>query len=266
MGEGDAIISDELNHGSIIDGVRLTKTDRKIYPHLDMKGLDNALKETKSARRRLVVTDGVFSMDGDIAPLDQIVELAEKHDAIVMVDDAHGDGVLGKDGRGIVDHFNLHGRVDIDMGTLSKAFACLGGYIAGRQELRDYLINRARSFIFTTAHPPCVTAAIMESLKIVQDEPQHLKKLWDNTKHFKEGLRDLGFNIGRSQTPITPVIVGESSKAVELSKKLFENGVFPLVSKDTARVRNIVTAQHTKEDLDFALKTYEKVGKEMKLI
>ena len=272
MGEGDVIISDELNHGSIIDGVRLTKAEKKIYPHLDMAGLEKALKESQSARRRLVVTDGVFSMDGDIAPLDRIVELAEKYDAITMVDDAHGDGVLGKDGRGIVDHFNLHGRVDIDMGTLSKAFGCLGGYIAGRQELRDYLINRARSFIFTTAHPPCVTAAIMEALKVVQDEPQHLKNLWNNTRFFKEGLRDLGFNIGRSQTPITPVIVGESAKAQQLSRSLFEHGVFvkpivyPLVSKDTARVRNIVTAEHKKEDLEFALGVYEKVGKEMKLI
>ncbi len=272
MGEGDVIISDELNHGSIIDGVRLTKADKKIYLHLDMAGLEKALKESQGARRRLVVTDGVFSMDGDIAPLDRIVELAEKYDAITMVDDAHGDGVLGKDGRGIVDHFNLHGRVDIDMGTLSKAFGCLGGYIAGRQELRDYLINRARSFIFTTAHPPCVTAAIMEALRIVQDEPQHLKRLWDNTKFFKEGLRNLGFNIGRSQTPITPVIVGESATAQKLSRSLFEHGVFvkpilyPLVSKDAARVRNIVTAEHTQEDLQFALDVYRKVGREMKLI
>jgi glycine C-acetyltransferase len=272
MGEGDAIISDELNHGSIIDGVRLTKSEKKIYPHMDMTGLEKALKETQAARRRLIVTDGVFSMDGDIAPLDQIVELAEKYDAITMVDDAHGDGVLGKDGRGIVDHFNLHGRVDIDMGTLSKAFGCLGGYISGRQELRDYLINRARSFIFTTAHPPCVTAAIMEALRVVQDEPQHLKRLWDNTKFFKEGLRDLGFNIGRSQTPITPVIVGESATAQKLSRALFDHDVFvkpivyPLVSKDTARVRNIVTAEHTQEDLQFALDVYKKVGNEMKLI
>ncbi|MEM5872096.1 MAG: glycine C-acetyltransferase [Candidatus Aenigmatarchaeota archaeon] len=272
MGEGDVIISDELNHGSIIDGVRLTKAERKIYPHLDIDGLEKALKESQNARRRMVVTDGVFSMDGDIAPLDKIAELCEKYDAILMVDDAHGDGVLGKDGRGIVDHFNLHGRVDIEMGTLSKAFGCLGGYIAGSQELRDYLINRARSFIFTTAHPPCVSAAIIEAIKVVQEEPQHIKRLWENTKFFKEGLQDLGFNIGNSKTPITPVIVGESAKAQKLSQKLFENGIFvkpivyPLVSKDTARVRNIITAEHTKEDLEFALKTYEKVGKEMKLI
>jgi len=272
MGEGDVIISDELNHGSIIDGVRLTKAEKKIYPHLDMKGLETALKESQGARRKMVVTDGVFSMDGDIAPLDRIAELCEKYDAIVMVDDAHGDGVLGKDGRGIVDHFHLHGKVDIDMGTLSKAFGCLGGYIAGRQELRDYLINRARSFIFTTAHPPCVTAAIIEAIKMVQDEPQHLRRLWENTKFFKEGLRSLGFNTGRSQTPITPVIVGESAKAQKLSRSLFDKGVFvkpivyPLVAKDAARIRNIVTAGHTKDDLEFALDIYKKVGREMKLI
>jgi glycine C-acetyltransferase len=267
MGDEDAIISDELNHGSIIDGVRLTKSQRHIYPHLDMGGLKKALEEAKNARRRLIVTDGVFSMDGDIAPLDQIVELAEQHDAMVMVDDAHGDGVLGRDGRGIVDHFNLHGRVDIDMGTLSKAFGCLGGYIAGCQDLRDYLISSARSFIFTTAHPPGVTAACMEVIKMVQDEPQHLKMLWDNSKYFKEKLVGLGFDTGHSQTPITPVIVGESSNAVKLSSELFNEGVFakpilfPLVAKDKARIRTIVTAQHTKEDLDFALEKFEKVGK-----
>jgi glycine C-acetyltransferase len=272
MEEGDAIISDQLNHGSIIDGVRLTKAERKIYPHLDMDGLEKALKETQNAKKRMIVTDGVFSMDGDIAPLDQIVELAEKYDAFVMVDDAHGDGVLGKDGRGIVDHFGLYGRVAIDMGTLSKAFGCIGGYIAGSQELREYLINSARSFIFTTAHPPCVTAAIMEAIKMIQDEPQHLKKLWDNTKYFKEGLMDLGFDTGSSQTPITPVIVGESSTAQELSKRMFDEGVFvkpivyPLVAKDKARVRTIVTAQHTREDLDFCLEKFKKVGKEMGII
>ncbi|MCK5022656.1 MAG: glycine C-acetyltransferase, partial [Candidatus Aenigmarchaeota archaeon] len=259
MGPEDAIISDELNHGSIIDGVRLTKSERKIFPHKDMEGLEKVLKETQNAKRRLVVTDGVFSMDGDIAPLDQITELTEKYDAILMVDDAHGDGVLGKQGRGIVDHFNVHGKVDIEMGTLSKAFACLGGYIAGTQELRDYMTNRARSFIFTTAHPMAITGAIIEAIKMVQDEPEHHKKLWENSNYFKEGLKDLGFNTGVSETPITPVIVGPSSKAAELSKRLFDNGifvkpiVFPLVSKDTARVRNIVTAQHTREDLDFAL-------------
>jgi len=272
MGEEDVIISDELNHGSIIDGVRLVKCERKIYPHRDMKGLEQVLKESQNFRRRLVVTDGVFSMDGDIAPLDQIAELAEKYDAITMVDDAHGDGVLGKDGRGIVDHFNLHGRIDIDMGTLSKAFACLGGYIAGRQELKDYLIQRARSFIFTTAHPPAVVAACMEAIKMVQDEPQHVKNLWKNTKYFKEKIQALGFNTGRSETPITPIIVGESKNAIRLSEEAFKEGVFvkpivyPLVSKDTSRVRTIVTAIHTKEDLDEAVEIFERVGKRLNLI
>jgi glycine C-acetyltransferase len=272
MGEEDAIISDELNHGSIIDGVRLTKSKRIVYPHLDMAGLKKALVETKDARRRLIVTDGVFSMDGDIAPLDKIVELAEEYDAMVMVDDAHGDGVLGKDGSGIVDHFGLEGRVDIDMGTLSKAFGCLGGYIAGNKDLRDYLIHTARSFIFTTAHPPAVAAATMEAIMMIQDEPQHLRQLWDNTGCFKKGMSDLGFDIGHSQTPITPVMAGESGTAMELSRLLFEEGlfakpiVFPLVAKDKARVRINVTAQHTKEDLDEALAIFERVGKRMKLI
>lgn len=272
MGEEDAIISDELNHGSIIDGVRLTKSKRMVYPHLDMAGMKKALVETKDARRRLIVTDGVFSMDGDIAPLDQIVELAEEYDAMVMVDDAHGDGVLGKDGRGIVDHFGLEGRVDIDMGTLSKAFGCLGGYIAGNKDLRDYLIHTARSFIFTTAHPPAVAAATMEAIMMIQDEPQHLRQLWKNTLYFKKGMSDLGFDIGHSQTPITPVKAGESRTAMELSRLLFEEGlfakpiVFPLVAKDKARVRINVTAQHTKEDLDEALAIFERVGKRMKLI
>lgn len=272
MGEEDAIISDELNHGSIIDGVRLTKSKRFVYPHLDMEGLKKVLVEAKNARRQLIVTDGVFSMDGDIAPLDRIVELAEKYDAMVMVDDAHGDGVLGKDGRGIVDHFGLEGRVDIDMGTLSKAFGSLGGYIAGRKDLRDYLINTARSFIFTTAHPPSVAAATMEAIRMIQDEPEHLQQLWENTRYFKKAMIDLGFDIGCSQTPITPVMAGESKEAMELSRQLFEEGlfakpiVFPLVAKDKARVRINVTAQHTREDLDEAIAIFEKVGKRMKLI
>ena len=272
MGEEDAIISDELNHGSIIDGVRLTKSKRFIYPHLDMEGLKKSLQESRDARRRLIVTDGVFSMDGDIAPLDRIVELAEEYDAMVMVDDAHGDGVLGKDGRGIIDHFGLDGRVDIDMGTLSKAFGCLGGYIAGRKELKEYLINAARSFIFTTAHPPAVAAATMEAIKMIQDEPRHLKNLWDNNRYFKNGMTEQGFDIGHSQTPITPVMAGDSKTAQELSHQLFDEGlfatpiVFPLVAKDKARVRINVTAQHTRDDLDEALNMFEKVGKNLKLI
>jgi len=272
MGEEDAIISDELNHGSIIDGVRLTKSKRFVYPHLDMEGLKKVLVEAKEARRRLIVTDGVFSMDGEIAPLDRIVELAEEYDAMVMVDDAHGDGVLGRDGRGIIDHFGLEGRVDIDMGTLSKAFGSLGGYIAGRKDLRDYLINTARSFIFTTAHPPSVAAATMEAIRMIQDEPEHLQRLWRNTRYFKKAMTDLGFDIGHSQTPITPVMAGQSKEAVELSRQLFEEGlfakpiVFPLVAKDKSRVRINVTAQHTQEDLDEAIAIFEIAGKRMNLI
>ncbi|MBI4176210.1 MAG: glycine C-acetyltransferase [Candidatus Aenigmarchaeota archaeon] len=270
--EGDVIISDELNHGSIIDGVRLTKAGRKIYPHKNTDELKKILSESNGFRRRLVVTDGVFSMDGDTAPLDQIAELCQQYDAILMVDDAHGDGVMGKDGRGTASHYKVDGLVDIDMGTLSKAFGCLGGYIAGVQELKDYLTNRARTFIFTTAHPPAVVAACTEAIRMVQDEPQHLQNLWKNTKHFKQGLIDLGFNTGNSETPITPVIVGESSLAQQLSAELFKEGIFvkpivyPLVAKDKARVRTIVTAQHTKEDLDTALEAFGKVGARLKII
>lgn len=272
MGPNDAIISDQLNHGSIIDGVRLTKSERKIYAHKNMEELETALKETKDKEHRLVVTDGVFSMDGDTAPLDQICELAEQYDAITMVDDAHGDGVMGKDGRGTANHYGVDGKLDIDMGTLSKAFGTLGGYIAGVQELRDYMTNRARSFIFTTAHPPAVCAATMTALDMIQNEPEHLKNLWDNSNYFKKEMSSLGFNTGQSESPITPVIVGEAQTAQNLSKRLFEEGVFvkpivfPLVSKDTSRVRCNPTAEHTREDMDFAIGTFEKVGKELKII
>jgi len=272
MGEGDVIFSDELNHGSIIDGVRLTKCEKRIYPHLNCDELRKALQDSKNFRRRLVVTDGVFSMDGDIAPLKEIAELAEEFDAIVMVDDAHGDGVMGKEGRGTINHLGVEGKIDIDMGTFSKAFGSLGGYIAGTKSLRDYLITTARSFIFTSSHPPAIVAANMEAIKIVQDEPRRLKTLWNNTKYFKKELQSLGFNTGVSQTPITPVIVGGSDIAQELGKKLLENGVFgkpivfPLVPKDKARVRTIVTAIHTKDDLNQTLASFEKVGKEMKII
>lgn len=272
MAEGDTVISDELNHGSIIDGVRLTKADRKIYPHGNMDALRAVLKEPRGPGKTLIVTDGVFSMDGDIAPLDQIVELAEQHDAMVMVDDAHGDGVLGKDGRGIVDHFRLHGRVDIDMGTFSKAFGCVGGYIAGATELKEFLVNRARSFIFTTGPSPENIAACREAVRLVQDEPRHLQQLWDNTNHLRKGLESLGFNTGRSKTPIIPVMVGESAVAQQMSRSLFEEGVFikpivyPLVAKDAARLRNIVNANHTRDDLDQVLRAYEKVGRAMKVI
>ncbi|MDN4594693.1 glycine C-acetyltransferase [Polycladomyces subterraneus] len=270
--EEDVVISDALNHASIIDGIRLTKAQRRIYRHADLDDLEAALKETQSARKRLIVTDGVFSMDGDIAPLPDIVELAEKYDALVMVDDAHASGVLGKNGRGTVDHFGLHGRVHIQVGTLSKAIGVLGGYVAGPKVLRDYLIHRARPFLFSTSHPPAVTAACQAALDVLLEEPELIDRLWDNTRFFKQGLESLGFNTGKSETPITPVIVGEGAKAMALSDALFEEGVYaqgiayPTVPKGEARVRTIVTAQHTKEELEQALHAFEKAGKKLGII
>lgn len=273
MGENDAIFSDELNHGSIIDGIRLTKAEKVVYKHLEMEDLERALKEAKGKyRRALIVTDGVFSMDGDFCPLDRIVELGEKYGAMVMVDDAHGDGVLGKDGRGTADHFGVSGRIDVDMGTLSKAFGSLGGFVCGDEVLIDYLRQRARSWLFTTAHPPAVVAASMAAIELVQKEKQHLESLWGNTRYLKKGLSGLGFDTGDSKTPITPVIVGESSKAQELSKELFRENVFakpivyPLVAKDRARIRTIVTAAHVKKDLDEVLLAFEKCGRKLKTI
>lgn len=272
MGEGDVILSDELNHGSIIDGIRLTKAEKKVYRHLDMDDLEKVLRESKDARRKLIVTDGVFSMDGDYCPLDRIVELAEKHGALVMVDDAHGDGVMGRDGRGTADHFGVSGRVDIDMGTLSKAFGSLGGFVAGDDVLVDFLHQRARSWLFTTSHPPSIVAASIAAIQTVQKEKHHLKNLWDNAKFLKKGFDELGFNTGESKTPITPVIVGQSAKAQELSAELFKEGVFakpivyPLVAKDKARIRTIVTAAHKREDLDSVLFAFEKSGKKLKII
>ena len=270
--EKDVVISDELNHASIIDGIRLTKSARRVYKHVDMKSLELALKETQTYRKRLVVTDGVFSMDGNIAPLPEIVELAEKYDALVMVDDAHASGVLGKNGRGTVNHFGLDGRVHIQVGTLSKAIGVLGGYVASSRTLIDYLIHKGRPFLFSTSHPPAVTMANIEAIDVLLEEPELINRLWENTKFFKEGLRYLGFNTGSSETPITPVIVGDEAVAHQLSDKLLENGVFaqgiafPTVAKGLARVRTIVTAQHSKEELVDALTAFEKVGKELGII
>lgn len=272
LGEEDVVISDALNHASIIDGIRLTKAKRRIYQHNDMDDLEKALKESQDARTRLVITDGVFSMDGDIAPLPDIVALCEKYDALVMVDDAHSSGVLGKNGRGTIDHFGLHGRVHIQVGTLSKAIGVLGGYVAGPKVLRDYLIHRARPFLFSTSHPPAVTAACSAAIDVLQEEPELMERLWDNTRFFKEGLTRLGFDTGVSETPITPVIVGEGAKAMALSDALFEEGVyaqgiaFPTVPKDKARVRTIVTAVHTREELSFALDAFERAGKRLGII
>ncbi|GGA34771.1 8-amino-7-oxononanoate synthase 1 [Kroppenstedtia guangzhouensis] len=272
LSEKDVVISDALNHASIIDGIRLTKASRRIYRHVDLEDLEKALKETQTARTRLVVTDGVFSMDGDVAPLPEIVELCEKYDALVMVDDAHASGVMGRNGRGTVDHFDLNGRVHIQVGTLSKAVGVLGGYVAGPFVLRDYLIHRARPFLFSTSHPPAVTAACSAAIDVLLDEPQLVDRLWENTRFFKEGLARLGFDTGKSETPITPVMVGEDALAMKFSDTLLQEGVyaqgivFPTVPKGQARVRTIVTAGHSKEDLEQALTAFERAGKKLGII
>jgi glycine C-acetyltransferase len=271
--ESDAVISDQLNHASIIDGIRLTKARRYQFPHKDMDGLEERLAEASrdGARRILVVTDGVFSMDGDIAPLREIVDRAEAGGAAVMVDDAHGSGVLGKNGRGTVDHFQLQGRVQIQVGTLSKAVGVLGGYAAGSQDLRDTLITKGRPFLFSTSHPPAVVAASMAALEVMQNEPELQVKLWDNARYFKAGLEELGFDTGKSETPITPVIVGEAERAVALADELRQRGVFvspigfPTVARDKGRVRTIVTAAHTKEQLDRALDAFADAGQALGL-
>ncbi|MDF0725105.1 glycine C-acetyltransferase [Cytobacillus sp. S13-E01] len=268
----DVVISDELNHASIIDGIRLTKSGRKVYKHVDTEDLERALQETQNYRKRLIVTDGVFSMDGNIAPLPKIVELAEKYDALVMVDDAHASGVLGKNGRGTVNHFGLDGRVHIQVGTLSKAIGVLGGYVASTRTLIDYLIQKGRPFLFSTSHPPAVTAACIEAIDVLLEEPELIEKLWENTKFFKDGLMKLGFNTGKSETPITPVIVGDETLTHQFSDKLLEYGVFaqgiafPTVAKGLGRVRTIVTAEHSNEELEQALDIFGKAGKELGII
>ncbi len=270
--ERDLIISDELNHGSIIDGCRLTKAERRVYKHKDMADLEKQLQGTERFRRVLVVTDGVFSMDGDIAPLKEIVRLAQDHNAVTYVDDAHGDGVLGDNGRGITNHFHLEGKVDIDMGTFSKAFGCVGGYVVGSKDLSKYLQNKVRSYLLSGSHPPAVAGACIAALQLVQKQPSLVKKLWDNTRYFKKGLNDLGFDTGNSETPITPVIVGDAPKARALADNLFKLGifvlpiVFPMVARDKARVRTIVTSAHTRKDLDTALAAFEKAGKQLELV
>jgi glycine C-acetyltransferase len=272
MQEGDMIISDELNHASIIDGIRLCKAPRKVYPHKDMTGLRRVLEESKGASKVMVVTDGVFSMDGDIAPLPEIVELAEEYGAFVMVDDAHSSGVLGRNGRGSVSHFGLDGRVALQVGTLSKAIGALGGYVACSKDVRDFLLQRARPVLFSTSHPPSVVATCIGAIDILEEDNSLVERLWENTAFFKRGLEQLGFNTGRSETPITPVIVGEGVLAMQLSKRLFEEGVFaqgivyPTVPADKCRVRTIVTALHTRDELTKALDIFEKVGKELKII
>jgi glycine C-acetyltransferase len=272
VGEGDVILSDALNHASIIDGIRLTRAERFIWQHKDLDQLEQGLKDKQSAKRRLVITDGVFSMDGDVAPLPEIVDLAERYGAMVYVDDAHASGVFGKNGRGTVDHFGLHGRVHVQVGTLSKAIGSLGGYVASTQGLRDLLIHKGRPFLFSTSHPPSVTAACIAAIEVLLEEPERIDRLWDNTRYFKAGLERLGLDTGASESPITPVIAGEGKKAMRLSDRLFEEGVFaqgigfPTVPDARSRVRTIVTSEHTREDLYGALSAFETVGRELGLV
>jgi glycine C-acetyltransferase len=270
--EGDVIISDELNHASIIDGIRLSKAERSIFKHRDLDDLERHLEKHRDKRVKLVVSDGVFSMDGDIAPLAGIVERAERFGALVMVDDAHASGVLGKNGRGTVNHFGLDGRVDLQIGTLSKAIGVLGGYVAGARAVRDFLIHRARPFLFSTSHPPGVAAACLAAIDVLLAEPERIDQLWKNTARFKDGLKRLGFETGASETPITPVIVGKGSAAMDLSDRLFQMGVFaqgigfPTVPEGRARIRTIVTSAHTDAQLDRALEAFAKGGKALGLI
>jgi glycine C-acetyltransferase len=272
FGKEDVVISDELNHASIIDGCRLSRATIKVFPHKDVDAARRIIKDLPAGQRKLLITDGVFSMDGDLGPLPGLCELAEETGCIMMVDDAHASGVFGKNGRGTIDHFGMHGRVDIQVGTLSKAIGVLGGYVAGNANLIDFLYHRARPFLFSTSHPPSVVLACMAALDVLMEEPEIIERLWDNTRFFKEGLHGLGFNTGLSESPITPVIAGEGAKAMLLSDKLFERGVFaqgiafPTVARDKARVRTIVTATHTREDLQFALDAFAAVGREIGLI
>ncbi len=270
VGAEDAIFSDELNHASIIDGVRLTKAKRFVYPHRDAKGLREILeKEGKSARRKLIITDGVFSMDGDTAPLPELAEVAEGHKAILIVDDAHGEAVLGDHGRGIVDYFGLQGKVDIEMGTLSKGFGVVGGYIAGRKELVEYLRQRARPILFSSAVTPADVAACIAAVELLESSDELLKQLWENTRYFKDGMSSLGFDIGHSETPIIPVMLGDEKLTQNFEERLFEEKIFthpivyPTVPRGKARLRLQISAVHKREDLDFALGVLEKTGREI---
>jgi glycine C-acetyltransferase len=273
VGREDVIFSDELNHASIIDGCRLSRAEIIRYAHCDVDDLKAKLQEHRHKfRRALIVTDGVFSMDGDIAPLPEIVKLAREYDAFVMVDDAHGEGVLGKGGRGITDHFGLHGEVDIEVGTLSKAFGVVGGYVAGSYELCEYLRQRGRPFLFSSAVTPADVAACIAAVDILLQSEDRVQRLWENACYFQNGLKSLGFDIGKTQTPITPVMLGEAPLAQEFSKRLFEEGIFaqaigyPTVPRGAARIRVMISAVHTKKDLDFALEKFAKVGRELGVI
>jgi len=272
LNKEDVIVSDELNHASIIDGCRLSRAAIKVFPHKDVGAARKILSELPASQRKLLITDGVFSMDGDLGPLPGLCDVAEEFGAIMMVDDAHASGVFGRQGRGTIDHFQCHGRVDIQVGTLSKAIGVLGGYVAGTKAFIEFLYHRARPFLFSTSHPPAVAAACIAALDVLEQEPQWMERLWDNTKFFKNGLQTLGFNTGRSESPITPVIVGEAPQAMQMSDRLFAEGVFaqgigfPTVARGLARLRTIVTATHSRDDLQFALDAFGRVGKELGVI
>jgi glycine C-acetyltransferase len=272
MEEGDCIITDALNHASIIDGVRLSKAKRAIYAHNDMDALEDALKGAKDAKKRLIITDGVFSMDGDVAPLDEVCALAEQYDAAVMVDDAHGSGVMGANGRGTAYHFGVTDKVDIQLGTLSKAVGVMGGYIAGSGALVDYLQQRARPFLFSTGCPPATAAACIQGIEILESEPELTERLWENAHYWRAGLQRLGFDTGATQTPITPVILGEEALTQQAQRMLLDEGVlalaivFPTVARGRARLRTMPTAIHTRSDFDEALAAFEKVGRKLELI
>jgi glycine C-acetyltransferase len=278
LGKEDFIISDELNHASIIDGARLSRAKILVFRHKDIAHAEEQLASVKDQPgRKLLITDGVFSMDGDIGPLPALCDLAEKYNAIMMVDDAHASGVLGRNGRGTIDHFNVHGRVDVQVGTLSKAIGALGGYVCGSRDLIDFLYHRARPFLFSTSHPPSVAATCIAAFEVLENEPELIEKLWENTRYFKRELGTLGFNIGgkntpASETPITPIIVGEGRLAMEFSRELFKEGVmatgiaFPTVPEGKARIRTIMTAAHTRDELDQALSVLKKVGGRLGII
>jgi glycine C-acetyltransferase len=268
----DVVVSDELNHASIIDGARLSRAAIKVFPHKDVDAARQILEALPAAQRKLLITDGVFSMDGDLGPLPALCGLAEEFGCIMMVDDAHASGVFGANGRGTIDHFDMHGRVDVQVGTLSKAIGALGGYVAGSRTLIEFLYHRARPFLFSTSHPPAVAATCIAAIDVLIEEPQLIDRLWENARFFKSGLQQLGFDTGASESPITPVIVGEGPMAMRLSDRLFEQGVFaqgiafPTVAKDKARVRTIVTATHTRDELEFALSAFGRVGRELSIL
>jgi len=272
LSKDDVVISDELNHASIIDGCRLSRAAIKVFPHKDAAAARRIVAELPAAQRKLLITDGVFSMDGDLGALPALCDIAEEFGCIMMVDDAHASGVFGRNGRGTIDHFGMHGRVDIQVGTLSKAIGALGGYVAGSRALVEFLYHRARPFLFSTSHPPAVAAACIAALDVLEQDPQIIDRLWENTRFFKSGLQTLGFNTGLSESPITPVIVGDGALAMKLSDRLFQEGVFaqgiafPTVARDKARVRTIVTATHTRDELQFALDVFAKVGRELSIL